>query len=1195
MSSKSVDAVARWRLFAAKKVLPEQNGPVSWDVYSRRVGKVDEERVIQPVAFPTFAKDLLDWDLTVNLAAEASDKEGQPDFTPADAVTHPFVFETKGTDAGSSLLGHDTQVLKYLQLGAPRIRQVVLTNLIGLRVFDRDETGLLRERYSVHLAGLLDGPIQGVGNSAEAEKLAQFIEEFSRKELTREEKLDRVREAPEWNPQLSLTSTDWIVSRVSHIVDMLTGQSLDRIRAGALSDPTVVYEHDMAEILLELRSLARRLGVETADDLSLDDFLRAPENSDIGKALRQFAAHVAFFATAKLLLVRVWEDLGMLEPMLYDGGFKRQMERFENVIRDVVSHAFTKAKERYRPLFEQRNAYSWFLPDDDAYADIIYELSNTYFGRIESDVLGQVYERMLERIDRKLLGVYYTPRDIISLIWDLVDMNGLASSAEAVSRTPRILDIATGSGGFLVEAAARLRQRLEKQLSGGADLNQKKWLADVAEGLNGVEYQRFAAYLAELNLIVQLGHVLAQNKGMAIPGIGIISADTLSLHEPEARFFDESVASVAAILPAAHKTDRTARLKDAEANNFLMDAVVGNPPYIGEKLAAPILQATRRDYPYWNNFVGPHMDYLYWFLILGVSKLREGGRFGFITTEYWLRAEGAWPLRKYLAEHAEIERIVLFRDFRLFPDAPGQHSMIVIGTRKKASTKKPVVSIYRGGANVGSTRTAILNAIRASRTAAQVETFTASSTLAALGRQPWDDLILTRIQRNNRKALQSPPQVSLTVSKGVETTLNALKRATENQLTGAALQALGGSGGKYGIQLMTSTDVAKLGPLNDAEELTLRRVANTRDVYPYATVIPVDADRVIYLAKTDNLDQASDEAIISATPFPEGLPKLKAYLEQFKPLLESVTKSRKERRPWWSLHRARADVVGPTPGPDEKWAAYALTTRWGNGGRLVVGLAPANSSPASGLHLLRPQSSEISPAYLVGLYSSSLYQEIALSLPPGQIRQADLARIGLPNLGAAADVISKTVLELADLVSTMVSTHARSYPMLQDALRADIALADSTAQIWAPLQAAGSSWGPIESLSWVTSIVKLRSMSARIGRVESTDDLLGHVLSLRLLGEPQKVVAEVHLRNDVTVQAATAFAAAIRGSAARGGTLRDILAMRLPTSVESLVAQKMADDLALESTAARYRALRLAIDDELRTALSKPGPGHKRP
>jgi hypothetical protein len=109
---------------------------------------------------------------------------------------------------------------------------------------------------------------------------------------------------------------------------------------------------------------------------------------------------------------------------------------------------------------------------------------------------------------------------------------------------------------------------------------------------------------------------------------------------------------------------------------------VGNPPYIGEKTGATMIDATRRRAPYWERFDAVHLDYLYWFVVLGVSKLRRGGRFGFITGAYWLRAAAASPMRRYLAQHCHIERLILSRDVRLFPDAPGHHSLVVVGERR---------------------------------------------------------------------------------------------------------------------------------------------------------------------------------------------------------------------------------------------------------------------------------------------------------------------------------------------------------------------------------------------------------------------------------------------------------------------------------------------------------------------------------
>ena len=249
----------------------------------------------------------------------------------------------------------------------------------------------------------------------------------------------------------------------------------------------------------------------------------------------------------------------------------------------------------------------------------------------------------------------------------------VADHAEDRGRTPRVLDIATGSGGFLVEAVARLRRRLEAQKAGGAAIDRQVWLNRVASSMNGIEIQYFSRYLAELNLLVQMGQVLAEDDQLRIAPIGVIAADTLSLHQP-------STQGTLDVAPS-DQPDRAAKLQDVVASDFALDVACGNPPYIGEKLAAPLLRRTRELYPYWQQFISEHQDYLYGFLIVGVSKLRAGGRFGFITTEYWLRAAGARPLRRYLANHCHVERVILFRDLRLFPDAPGQHSMVVTGTR----------------------------------------------------------------------------------------------------------------------------------------------------------------------------------------------------------------------------------------------------------------------------------------------------------------------------------------------------------------------------------------------------------------------------------------------------------------------------------------------------------------------------------
>src|SRR5205823_6007785 len=87
-------------------------------------------------------------------------------------------------------------------------------------------------------------------------------------------------------------------------------------------------------------------------------------------------------------------------------------------------------------------------------------------------------------------------------------------------------------GGFLVEVTKRLRIRLKEQIAAGSDLSRQDWLNSIAETINGVEIQYFSRYLAELNLLVQLGHLLVEEPRIGIPPIGVVAGDTLKLCQP---------------------------------------------------------------------------------------------------------------------------------------------------------------------------------------------------------------------------------------------------------------------------------------------------------------------------------------------------------------------------------------------------------------------------------------------------------------------------------------------------------------------------------------------------------------------------------------------------------------------------------------------------------------------------------------
>lgn len=833
---------------------------VSWKDYVETLhprGVADEATLIAPTLFPEFAQQLLGWQVNQNLAPYTHGVEGVPDYTPADAVTHPFVFDTKSTSAGVSLEGHSPQVTRYLNDGRPRIKQVILTNLVGIRVYALDDDNVVQVILAVNLVLLLGGTPDHVSESADAEYFTTFVDQFSYKVLSPEEKLARIRSAPPWNPAFEATNPEWLLQRLDGVVESLRSDVAQTIQAGALSDVTLIPHSRRRDIVRELRGLESRLGApdELVGSRDYDDYLNAGPRGTAAMAMRQFESHTAVYTATRLLLVRAWEDTGLLDPsVLCDGGFDELLAVLHEVTA-VVSHAFDQAGRRYPDLFSRDNAYSWYRPSEGAYIDAIYELANTYLGQLSSDILGQVYERELSRVDRKQLGQYYTPRDIIRAMWDAINPEALSSANEPGHQQLRVLDIATGSGGFLVEAARRLRLNIEQRMELGEQVNTQEWLATTTDGLVGVEIQQFSAYLAEVNLLLQLSTLLARDRGLRLPALRLYCADTLTLHDVDAgEFFPADVkVSEDSGLRAASEHERAGgleRVRDASRNGEFFDIACGNPPYIGEKSAAPRIAELRREHPYWDQFAASHQDYLYFFLILGVSKLRKGGRFAFITTEYWLKNTGARPLRAYLSQHCRIEKLVLFREMKLFADAPGQHSLVVVGERvtdpalpdapSRGGGAKPTIAIYRGPTALLVPRREIVDSLfgRRSRGVSGLGTEVFKSQLDPrnLGGESWAEVVLTANQMKRRGALRSDEPVEIKLAEGIVAPPQALRERDTDLLPAITLNELGWPARRAGIFVLSAEeyeglqDLAPRGALTTAEDGALRKVANTADV-----------------------------------------------------------------------------------------------------------------------------------------------------------------------------------------------------------------------------------------------------------------------------------------------------------------------------------------------------------------------------
>ena len=107
------------------------------------------------------------------------------------------------------------------------------------------------------------------------------------------------------------------------------------------------------------------------------------------------------------------------------------------------------------------------------------------------------------------------------------------------------------------------------------------------------------------------------------------------------------------------------------------EIVIGNPPYIGEDGNKEIFRTIAQT-NFGNRTYMGKMDYFYFFFHKGIDLLRESGTLSFITTNYFLTADGAKRLREDLKNRTTILSLSNFNEFKIFDSARGQHNIITV-------------------------------------------------------------------------------------------------------------------------------------------------------------------------------------------------------------------------------------------------------------------------------------------------------------------------------------------------------------------------------------------------------------------------------------------------------------------------------------------------------------------------------------
>ena len=419
-----------------------------------------------------------------------------------------------------------------------------------------------------------------------------------------------------------------------------------------------------------------------------------------------FCKETIYVLLNKLIFIRICEDKNFLEKNISNGGIEELRaflkKRFDKDVinKEILEMAFKSASGLYSHFYEV-GILDWFRTGDGELNEllnrVLWILNQFDFAHVDRDILGNLYEKYLPSGERKRLGEFYTPTEVIDYILTSV---GYTYSYDI--ETKELLDPACGSGGFLVRASRRLISRylMKFRKTDKRELRDpKRWkdivsrlssdeakiiLESLQEHIYGLDINPFACHIAEMNLLFQIidlyQKVREKYLHYKLKRFKIYRTD--SLEKPiQKQIIDYTHSAF------LEEQDEIEGIKEKK-----FDFVVGNPPYVRqEEIGIEYKERTlKRDYL--KVFEGRADLYVY-FIIRGLHWLKDKGNLGYITSNKFINANYGKKLREFLINNANINTIIDFGDVKIFKDARNYTCIISLSKIKKINnTIKTIIA-----------------------------------------------------------------------------------------------------------------------------------------------------------------------------------------------------------------------------------------------------------------------------------------------------------------------------------------------------------------------------------------------------------------------------------------------------------------------------------------------------------------------
>lgn len=312
--------------------------------------------------------------------------------------------------------------------------------------------------------------------------------------------------------------------------------------------------------------------------------------------------------------------------------------------------------------------------------------------------------------------------------------------------------------------------------------------------------------------------------------------------------------------------------------NTGFDIVIANPPYLGEKGNKKLFQDVKK------GFLKKHykakMDLFYFFFHISFDMLKEKGISTFITTNYYLTADGAVKLRESFKKETSPLTLVNFNEFKIFDSAYGQHNIItilqkskteivycnIINTNRKALYDKAILSDILLNIDEDTKYFKSKNIFDGENNYIRISSSKTSPTTN----------ILTKI-KGDYKSLKD----FVNINSGCDITISKVTNKHIKDFNNGLVK-------NEGVFVLSPFELSSL-ELNDYEKSLIKPFVKNSGIGHY--VYEKSKDFLIYTDWETNINT---------------IPNLINHLEKFKPIIDDQKHRYNEPTwPWFSIHRPR--------------------------------------------------------------------------------------------------------------------------------------------------------------------------------------------------------------------------------------------------------------------------------------------------